>query len=194
MRRYPPTRTGIEPDFRNAQTTTGPHGNSYDRIADDADECTIGNMTLTIRPWPISHSEVDLSWMVGRTLSAISCVDAGNWSFTFESGDYIGVECLWRIVGQNSIALTSEDDGQRFGLPEPIDAALRASELLIGATIRAVELHSMTLDILIAFEGDLRLEIIPTSSRYESWQLRDPFGSTFYAQGGGQICQWTQKV
>jgi hypothetical protein len=86
--------------------------------------------------------------------------------------------------------LTSEDDGQRFGLPAPINAADKCAKYLLGTTIQAIHLRDATADVSIDFAGDLGLEIIPTSSGYESWQLRDPFGSTFYAQGGGQICRW----
>lgn len=37
------------------------------------------------------------------------------------------------------------------------------------------------------FSDDVRLEIIPISSGYEGWQMMNPFGTGFFARGGGQI-------
>lgn len=37
------------------------------------------------------------------------------------------------------------------------------------------------------FSDDVRLEIIPISSGYEGWQMMNPFGTEFFARGGGQI-------
>jgi hypothetical protein len=48
-----------------------------------------------------------------------------------------------------------------------------------------VQLREGTADLIIA-GARWRLEIIPFSSGYESWQMQDPFGNSFVAQGGGE--------
>ncbi len=86
--------------------------------------------------------------------------------------------------------MSSEDHGHKFGLPAPIDAVAMGMALLAGQSITAVQLLESTADILIDFTGDIRLEIIPTSAGYENWELHDPSGTSYVAQGGGQISRW----
>lgn len=88
------------------------------------------------------------------------------------------------------MAVTSEDDGQKFGLPAPVDAALRAADMLRGIKVLAVRLQGGTADIRLDFADDFRLDVIPSSSGYESWQISAPGGHWLVAQGGGQICHW----
>jgi hypothetical protein len=142
-------------------------------------------------PAPVGYKDIDLSWMVGRVISAVAVHEPTLWNFTLDSDANIGVECLWRIIERDKVVVTSEDHRQQFGLPAPVDAAARGAALLAGQGITSVQLREATADILIDFGGHLRLEIIPTSAGYESWQLRDPHGTCYVAQGGGQICMWT---
>jgi hypothetical protein len=130
--------------------------------------------------------------MVGRAFTEVSFHEPSPWYFIFGPDAHIGVECLWRIVGHDGVILTNEDHGQKFGLSAPLDAVAKGNQLLAGRIIAAVQLREATADVLIEFTEDLRLEIIPTSSGYESWQLRDPSGMSYVAQGGGQICKWKQ--
>jgi hypothetical protein len=147
-------------------------------------------MSQYIQPSPVAYSDVDLSWMIGRAIAEVSFHEPAGWCFTIGSGASIGVDCLWRIVEHGRVVLSGEDHGQKFGLPEPVDAAAKATALLTGQHITAVQLREATTDILIEFSGDLRLEIIANSSGYESWQLVDPSRTEYFAQGGGQICKW----
>lgn len=130
--------------------------------------------------------------MVGRIVREVAYFDFGMWRFLFEKLEFIQTGCLWRIVRDNGVILTSEDHGQQFGLPAPIDAGSKAMEELASATIRAVVLREATADLLIEFEKGLRLEIIPMSSGYEAWEVNGPGRVCFVAQGGGQICSWIQ--
>ena len=61
------------------------------------------------------------------------------------------------------------------------------SSLLAGAEVHDVELRDGTLDLLIDFDGERSLEIIPISSGYESWQFSAPNGMSVIAQGGGNL-------
>ena len=125
-------------------------------------------MVQIIDPSPIGYNEVSLSWIVGRRVVKVTFSEPTLWAFHLGQGDYIGAECLWRIIKADRVALTREDHCQKFGLRAPIDAASRAAELLSGLAITAVQLREATADVLIEFAGDLRLEVIPDSSGYES--------------------------
>lgn len=83
----------------------------------------------------------------------------------------LAVGALWRIVGTTYVCVSSEDDGHQFGLPRPVDAEAKANELLGGKTVLAIEFDGCTGDLRFQFEGPLTLEILTTSSGYESWQM-----------------------
>ena len=131
----------------------------------------------------------DFSWMVGRHVR-VSFLDPAIWYFTLDDSLSIGVECPWRLLHAGTIAVSNEDHLQQFGLPVPIDAVERANALLAGLLIQRVELREGTADLFIDFGGDYRLEIIPFSSGYESWQVSTPSGKSVVAQGGGNIYEW----
>jgi hypothetical protein len=147
-----------------------------------------------ISPSGVPYEQVDFSWMVGHVVREVTFHDGGVWRFAFAPSEYIQTYCLWRIIREERVVLASEDHGQQFGWAAPMDAGSMAREAFSAATIRAVELTKATADILIDFDGDLRLEIIPTSCGYEGWEIRAPDGICFVAQGGGQICTWIQPV
>jgi len=147
-------------------------------------------MRQHIQPSVVAYKDIDLSWMAGRIIVEVSLHEPTRWSFIFRPEVCIGVECLWRIVEHGKVVLTGEDHGQQFGLSTPIDAATKGTELLANRQIITAQLREATADIVIEFNGGLRLEIIQTSSGYESWQMRDQAGVSFFAQGGGQICRW----
>jgi len=146
-------------------------------------------MGQVIYPQPTDPGNVDLSWMIGRGITDVTF--DGAWTFCFVDKGYINVECPWRILSEGRTTLSSDDHGQQYGLPAPIDAAAEATKLLSAVKIDAAQLRVGTSDILIDFSGNLRLEIIPISSGYEGWQMKNPFGTQFFAQGGGQVCIWT---
>jgi len=131
----------------------------------------------------------DFSWMVGRN-GTVTFSEPSFWSFDF--GDSLGIraECPWRLLERGSITVSGLDHGHQYGLPAPIDAATRATSLLAGLAVRRVQIGKGTADVIIDFEGDLRLEITPFSSGYESWQASVPGGKSVVAQGGGQLSVW----
>lgn len=146
-------------------------------------------MGQIIHPTPISYGDIDLSWVVGRHVSAVSLHEPIPWVFGFGAGSAISVECLWRIVERGRIVLCSDDHGHQFGLPAPVDGIVRARELLAGP-IMSARLREATADLIIEFEGDRSLEIIPTSAGYDSWQMSTPSGRSYVATGGGRIDTW----
>lgn len=130
----------------------------------------------------------NLDWMVGRRID-VSFAEPTSWYFTFSDAGIITAECPWRLLKGGRIVLSSDDHQQRFGLPANIDAAAKATEYLSANEVRRAEVRTGTLDILLDFSGDFRLEIIPISSGFEAWKIADPLGQEVVAQGGGNLVQ-----
>ena len=53
-------------------------------------------------------------------------------------GYRLTVEGLWRLRDNGAVVLTSQDNGQRFGHTDPIDAISQLSAALSGASITSV--------------------------------------------------------
>ena len=87
-----------------------------------------------------------------------------TWVFSFDEMLRIQVLCPWRLIFQTTIAVSGEDHGQEFGLAEPVDAAVKANAFLANRLVQQVEVREGTADLLIHFDGGIRLEIIPFSS------------------------------
>ena len=128
--------------------------------------------------------------MVGRTVATVTLLEPLTWRFEFGAAERLNVECLWRIVSDGRVQLTSDDHGQLFGLQAPVDSGREAAELLAGMPVTSVEIRASTADLFIQFESGTQLEIIPTSSGYEAWKIYGPDGSCHVATGGGTICMW----
>ena len=129
----------------------------------------------------------DISWMIGQTLSEITFSEPHHWYFYFRNGGLIHAETAWRLIIAGSIKRTSEDHGQWFGLPAPVDAEAQLRSLLYDRKPNLAEIRSDTRDIILSFESGERLEILPLSSGYESWHITTPGGDEFHAQGGGNL-------
>lgn len=107
-------------------------------------------------------------WAGNRCTAVVR--DGHSWSFGFGTAGGITAMCPWRLVNQDRIVLTSEDEGQRFGLPAPIDAAKEAQGLLSSLLVERVSLDEKTADLIIEFAGPMQLQFWNNSSGYEGWQ------------------------
>lgn len=110
-----------------------------------------------------------------------------DWSFDLQDNNGFAVSCHWHLISPDGIALTEEDDGQRFGLPEPVDAESRANALLGGATVTSATVDGLTADICLRFSNDMRLDVFNNSSGYEGWQgsfLHEGKATSIIATGG----------
>src|SRR5687768_9168252 len=58
-----------------------------------------------------------------------------DWSFDFGQGLNIAASVPWRVVTAEGIAHGVEDDGQWFGLAQPLDGEARTNELLQGQKV-----------------------------------------------------------
>lgn len=128
----------------------------------------------------------DFSWMTGLSVS-VSFAEPISWFFTLGDSYSITAGCPWRLLHRGEIAVSCDDHKQQFGLPAPIDAASKATSLLAGAAITRAEVRQGTADLVLSFGNELRLEILPFSSGYESWQVSTPEGRSVIACGGGKL-------
>ena len=127
----------------------------------------------------------ELAWLVGHRFQSLTRREY-DWVVAFDNHASLVVACLWRLVEASRIRFTSEDDGQQFGLPAPVDAASEINRRLAGAAVEAVELREGLLDLELRFSTGQSLQVIPDSSGYEAWQASSG-NRQFIAVGGGEL-------
>jgi hypothetical protein len=118
-----------------------------------------------------------------------------DWVFRFGDSDGITVTAPWRIIQGGRIAHAREDDGQRFGLPQPVDGEARANGLLEGRWVEYIELDRVTADLRLHFDGQTRIDIFNDSSGYEGWQAgfrTDSDAVLIIGMGGGDVSIFRQ--
>jgi hypothetical protein len=121
----------------------------------------------------------------GLRCTEISQYAEGSWSFNFETKLGLNVQCPWRIVNEDGIALGSEDDDQKFGLPAPIDASKLAMQLLSESCLKQITVVEKTADVTFEFESGTQLQIFNNSMGYEGWSCGSTSGFEVIAMGGG---------
>ena len=129
----------------------------------------------------MNRSELDscCNLLLGLRLMTVEQMDY-TWSFRLAEGISIATESAWRLISEDRIRVTSEDQGHQFGLPKPVDATQRVLSTLAGCTIQAASISESTGDLVIDLEGRNRLEFLQMSCGYEAWRL--------YVQGNDYIC------
>ena len=112
-----------------------------------------------------------------------------DWVLEFGQSVFLCVESFWRFRNAQGLLLTSEDDGQRFGLPAPINAEERANALASGNKVISATIDPTTADIRIALTNEIVCEIVTNSSGYESWQAYEnkPGGELLGVGGNGGL-------
>lgn len=108
--------------------------------------------------------------MIGERLKSVQKLDY-DWDFRFDGGSSLMFQSVWRLVSDVAIEVTSEDDGQKFGLKSPVNAAELLKAKIGEQCISDVRIDDATSDITFHFGNILRLEVISTSSGYEAWSL-----------------------
>jgi hypothetical protein len=126
-------------------------------------------------------------WLVGHRFQRLTRRDY-DWLISFDRGASLVVSCLWRLIESGRIRFTSEDDGQQFGLPKPVDVAAEVQSRIDGAMVEAVGLREGLLDLDIRFSTEHVLQLIPTSAGYEAWILSSG-NRQVIAVGGGELVE-----
>jgi len=107
----------------------------------------------------------------GLTVSKIEKLPVDYWVFRFGDGVVLSTQSQWRLLSQEAILLTSEDDGQQYGLPKPVDAQASVRELLKDRIVSKVNVDQVSADFSIRFDNGTILQIVNLSSGYEAWTL-----------------------
>jgi hypothetical protein len=128
---------------------------------------------------------IDISFILNRKILSVEKKDY-SWFFNLGEGITIGTESAWRLIAANKTRLTSDDDGQKFGLPQPIDAEKEVSSLLNSDPITKASFDKNTGDLFLFFSDDKILQFLQLSSGYESWRISYP-GKEIICLGGGKI-------
>jgi len=110
-----------------------------------------------------------------------------SWTFEFGSGVSILAECHWRLSNVDGILVTDEDHQQKFGLPQPVNAADVVATAIDDSAVTEVTINGITSDLRLNFANGTTLEVLPNSSGYENWHVRAPNGTTTMAAGGGKL-------
>ena len=126
-----------------------------------------------------------LSWLTHHRFESLGRRDY-QWVFSFDDQTHLVVSCLWRLIEAGRVRITSEDEGQTFGLPTPFDAAAEVNSRLAGACLSLVDLRRRTLDLELHFADGHIIQIIADSSGYEAWQVNS-HQKEFIATGGGEL-------
>jgi hypothetical protein len=108
---------------------------------------------------------------MGRSVSKIEKLPSDCWVFQFGNGVVLSTQSQWRLLSKSTILLTSEDDGQQYGLPKPVDAEASIRDLLENRLVTEVGIDQATADFTIHFDNGTILQIVNLSSGYEVWTL-----------------------
>jgi hypothetical protein len=122
------------------------------------------------------------SILVGQRLVRVECSGSHVFNFEFELAK-LQVECLWRIINETKLLLTSSDDKQKYGLPAQIDALAGAIEYLSGQVVASAQIHEPSADLLLTFRNGVSLQVLSEFSGYEAWNLSNN-GNLLVAMGG----------
>ena len=122
------------------------------------------------------------SILLGQRLMRVERSGSPVFNFEFELAR-LQVECLWRIINETKLLLTSSDDKQKYGLPAPIDALAAANEYLSGQVVASAQLRQPSADLVLAFRNGVSLQVLSEFSGYEAWNLSHS-GNILVAMGG----------
>ena len=121
--------------------------------------------------------------LVGGSLRRVEINDY-SWSFFLSDETFIVTESDWRLMGPAGIIVASQDHGNQFGRPAPVDAKERVLGATVSQTVRSASISSAG-DLLLDFDR-VRLQFLRMSCGSESWRLTIR-GVEIIGTGGGEI-------
>jgi len=126
----------------------------------------------------------------GKCVTKIDNYTQGMWQFYFDEWYFI-VSAPWRLVNAEAFLIGRNDDGQWYGLTEPVNTTTRATDILHGRKVASVLITVPTADLRVLFEGDLEWQVLTDSIGYEPWNFSGKTSNiNIVALGGGELSLW----
>lgn len=119
--------------------------------------------------------------------------DTDSWWFVFADNIVFNAHTMWRLLKKNGIQWVSLDNGQKFGLPEPIDLVDKVTTELKEKRLTEVKVKKDTADILLTLSDDLEIEIFISSSGYESYNFSID-KKNYIGMGAGDIAIFDNSI
>lgn len=136
--------------------------------------------------YPEKIDKTDLRFNTNSDLVSIE-YNEPCWYFTFENEISVAVEAsIWRILQKNKILRTSEDHMQKFGLPQPVNLVEEIEKVLADAHLLQIKVDEDTGDLHLVFSDNIEMQILITSSGYESYSFSFD-GKRYIGGGSGEI-------
>ena len=126
--------------------------------------------------------------LIGHQLMSVEKKDY-SWFFRFDGDVSVATDSPWRLFNEVRIVVTSEDDGHRFGLPDPVNAASIALSTIVGRKVESAVISECSGDLTIEFSGRAQLQLLQMSGGYESWRLIAGDSETI-CMGGGELAHF----
>ena len=128
-----------------------------------------------------------MTWLIGLHVKDVEKIDY-SWFFRLSDGSVVATESPWRLITAHGLAVTSEDEGHKFGLPSPVNAAQRVKDSIEQTPIVGFELREKTSDLILRFAGDTTIEFLSMSCGYEGWRTSHG-GKELICIGGGGVAE-----
>lgn len=129
-------------------------------------------------------NQTQLQNIVGsRIKSARFNKESQSWLVLFTNGDSLNIECIWRLLEDGYLSLTSNDHDQLFGRDAPFNGEAALNKLAQHEILSA-QCTAQTGDLEIKLGQHFNLQVIADSAGYESWQYKQKNASNFVAVGG----------
>lgn len=109
-----------------------------------------------------------------------------TWFFVFDGGGSITTESTWRLVTAEGIKVTSEDHGEKFGLPASLDAINIIKKEIGQQKIEQYKLDPRTGDLSLILDNTSELQFLNLSSGYETWHIVHG-AQEIICMGGGKL-------
>jgi hypothetical protein len=109
-----------------------------------------------------------------------------SWCFFFEEKISVSFSGFWRLYKNNKIVLVSTDNGQQYGLPEPIDLVSEITKALTGKTLQQIKADKDTADLELKITEEIKIIFYTSSTGYENYYLAID-NKTYIGMGGGGV-------
>jgi hypothetical protein len=129
----------------------------------------------------------DLIFKTNASFNSVAYIeDAENWHFYFSDNIYASSCGLWRLRKSKRIIYVSSDHQQKFGLPKPLDLLEKITEKLFEKKLLEIRVNKDSGDLTLLISEDYELEILITSSGYESYDFSIE-GRRYIGLGSGDV-------